>query len=369
MLEINYRGIIGVDNRESTDNLPEYMSMYKMRVGQLITRYTLPNGRRMTSQCTGTLIKENYIVTAAHCAVNYQGNIHVNQFFYPGINARNQSPYEKYKVSKVFMPAEYYYKRDGVHPEIDIAIMELEKSDKDKYPGQVVGALGYWGKPDFPDGQMATIGYPGDKDRSRQYYQDGCSAKADSEDDNLILMDCDVFQGQSGSPVLIYSDKYKTYHIHGVVSAESPYVNYGSRISSERHKIFKYIVNNSFGSSEYLSNTFLEKWVDIEAPSVDEVHVFAKNTCQREDLYVVYNYRNDQGDWEADGYITISPLQDVEIFNTSNRIYYIEAGNRDGDIFTKSEITKYVPSIERKISFQEYSVDSYGSFTYEFGCY
>lgn len=370
IIEIKDRGIIGVDNRKSTDSIPDYIGKYKLRVGQLISRYPSRDGRGFKeSQCTGSLIARNYIVTAAHCAINSDGSIHVNQFFYPGINSYGQSPYEKYKVSRIYMPAEYYYKSDGVHPDVDIAIMELEKSSKDKYPGQVVGTFGFWGKSDFSEGDMTTIGYPGDKETSRQYYQSGCSASLDSEDDRVILMNCDVFQGQSGSPVLIYSEKYDTFHIQGVVSAESPRINVGSRISLERGRIFKHIINGQFGSSDYLANSFLENWIDIEAPSVDEVHVFAKNTCQRNDLYIAYNYKNDQGDWESDGYFKISPLQDVEIFNTSNRIYYIEARNRDGDIFTKSELTKYVPSIDRKTSLQKYKVDSYGSFTYEFGCY
>ncbi|MZR64436.1 serine protease [Alcanivorax sp. DP30] len=365
--EIKSRGILGYDDRKSSLQLPTYLEKYRRRVGQLITFLPAEKGKISRSTCTGSLIQKNYIITAAHCALDANGQLLDNQFFYPDIQEGRVS-YNKYRVVRVFFPSDYSHNANADTGR-DIAIMELDRSDEGKHAGEVAGWFGFWGKNEFPSGKVTTIGYPGDKEHGHQYFQENCNAvNSNPYDPDDLRIDCDVFRGQSGSAVLVYSPDYDAYHVHGVIQSESRVMNFGSRVSPERQNIFNYIVKGEFGSSAYQAENFSESWRSLAYAKPDKVHVYARNECGNDDLYIAYNYKSDSGEWVTEGFNKLEPKHEMEIFNTGNGVYYLSARNPSGKIFTRSDMKKYMPYYDTSIGLQKYNVKEFGTFTYSFGC-
>ena len=365
--EVKSRGILGQDDRRSTREVPYYLKKYTRRVGELITYNHLESGETAKTTCTGSLIQKNYIVTAAHCAFDSQGKLHENQFFYPGIQ-EGRVNYDKYRVARVFLPASYTHDANEDTGR-DIAIMELEPADNGRHAGQVAGWFGFWGRADFPDGEVSTIGYPGDKQDGHQYFQEGCQAvNRNPYNHNDLWIDCDVFQGQSGSPVLIYSGEYDTFHVQAVIQSESAKMNFGSRISPERAQIFRYITKGEFASAAYQSEGIVEPWIQMDYVNQNKIYVYARNECSDEDLYIAYNYKTHAGDWRAGGFMLLKPKHEMPVFDTGNGVYYLSARNPEGKVFTRKDMNKYLSKYDMNVGMQKYSVDKFGTFTYGFGC-
>lgn len=366
--EVKSRGILGADDRRSTRYIPDYLEKYKRRVGELITYGHDQPDTVSRATCTGALIQKNYIITAAHCAFDSDGRLLENPFFYPGIEG-GRVTYGKYRIARVFLPARYKHRAD-LDTGRDIAIMELEQSDQGKHAGELAGWFGFWGRKEFPSGKVTTLGYPGDKERSHQYYQENCNAvNSNPYDLDDLRIDCDVYRGQSGSPVLVYSPDYDEFHVQGVIQSESPNMNFGSRVSPERADIFRYIIKGQFDSEAYKAEGFAESWTRLEFEKKNIVHVYARNDCSNDDLLLAYRYKGLDGEWRTQGFIKIEPENEVEIFTSGNGVYYFSARTPDGEILTRSDIRHYMASYEREVGMQKYNTLEYGTFTYGFGCY
>ncbi len=356
--------IIGADNRRSTDQLTQ--RNYVRKVGQLLTHYPTGRNRSKISACSATAINNDYIITAAHCAFNEDGKLHENQYFYPGINEKDTSPNGKFKVSKVYMPS--MYNAGDSHPEYDIAIMKVENNSSGKSLGSVVGTFGYWGKDEYPSGEVFTIGYPSDKPDSKQYYQAGCEAIQHNYSSNVLSLDCDVIKGQSGSPILVYSDEHQNYYVHGVVTSESTHTNYGTALSQERGKIIRHIVNGTFQSESYKSDNFLESWKSYDYKAPKRVDVFVKNNCSSRDLYIATRYKTLDDEWVTEGYAVIKPHKEYRMFSSGNGIYYIQATSKQGKTITRKDTYHYLEAQRDTVPLQKYQVNKYGLFSHSYGC-
>lgn len=366
--EVKARGIIGIDDRRSSRNLPPRLEKAKRRVGELITYQQSGNGMVGRTTCTASLIDTSYVITAAHCAFDSEGRLLENTFFYPDID-EGRVNYNKYRVARVFLPASYRHDPDEDMGR-DIAIMELEPSDAGKTAGDVSGWFGYWGMKTFPSGNVTTLGYPGDKEHGHQYFEEDCLAEnGNPYNPDDLQLDCDIYRGQSGSPVLVYSQEYEGYYVHGVIQSETGMINFGSRISPERQKIFRLIVRGKFGSEEYRQSGFVEQWRQVDFVKPRKIFVYARNNCTRDDLYIAYYYKGLDEEWRTEGFAKVAPKHEVEIFNTGNGVYYLSARNPDGNIMTRSDITRYMSAYNRDVGLQRYNVLEYGTFTYSFDCH
>lgn len=366
---VSGKGIIGQDDRQSTSQIGYVRRDFINRVGQLITRDGLSDheeGRRSYASCTASLVAKNFIITAAHCAFDKDYEYYKDQFFYPGIQKEYNNPNGKFRVKRVFMPLDF----DIANPSsaTDIAIMELDKNQNGDSAGSKVGTLGYWGKELFPDGPVITVGYPGDKEDHTQHFQDDCRSYGDSWTENRLRVDCDIFQGQSGSPIFVYSKEYESYYIHGVVTSESPSINFGSHLSKERMQIIKHIIMGAFNSDAYHSQNFQERWVSHTPPKSDIINVFVKNTCSNQDLYLAIRSKKLNGEWITDGYFTLRPFQEKRYIKTTNGIYYLSARRKNGRRHTANDISKYLPKQGENIPFQKFNSRTFGYKTHTFGC-
>ncbi len=330
----------------------------RIRVGQLITKIPTDDSDQMiTATCSAALINRKFIVTAAHCAFKEGTNeTHRNTYFVPGIRKKNQFEFGRFPVVKVYLPAGY----DNLNsdPSNDIAVMELGSDTDGEDAGARVGSYGFWGKKEFPEGETLTIGYPGDKEFSTQYFEKGCYVENDYLSTNMLNLDCDVFKGQSGSPILVYSTEYKNFYIHGVITSESPSlgVNYGSFISVERGRIIKSILNGTFlGSSG-----FTESWIKKDIAHDKVVRALVKNNCTGGDAYLGYNIKMMNNEWITRGFYKVGPGETFELPESPNGVFYITAQSKDtGRSIISGQLTKYVPG-SGSYSFARFKTNKFG---------
>ncbi len=353
------KAIIGSDNRESTDYIAYVNRDYTKRVGQLLTKVFLDETRYRYSICTATVIGRRYIITAAHCAFDEDGELLKDQFFYPGIRKENTSPNSKYRVNKVYMPQNY--RAGSVDPENDMAVMELDLDSMNAPAGSYVGTMGYWGNDDFNNERVLTLGYPGDKRLSTQYFETDCYSNIRSGKE--LTLDCDVITGQSGSPILIYHKGLKEHFVAGVITSSGSYTNYGSHMNKEREKIIKQII-----AGTYHPQNFTEKWRTLSVRKSNLVKVFVKNTCSGQDLYVAYRYKNLDDEWSTEGFKVLKYGEDIEFFNTRNGVYYLGVTRKNGNFLTTRDTTKYLPAHGGDVPLQKFHKTEFGVYTHNYYC-
>lgn len=156
--------------------------------------------------CTGTLIADKYVLTAAHCLQNLGRN---PVGFALGQKAQHfdQRPFGTHGVRRVFIPTLYQDSNNEEDQAYDYAIAELWEPVQGATPA-------HWGHIDWDDVKLKpvfTAGYPGTQPDGgilgRAWFTEGAHHAAqpfgwiDGGESGLLYTNVDGTGGQSGSPV------------------------------------------------------------------------------------------------------------------------------------------------------------------------
>ena len=170
-------------------------------------------GFRESGMCTGTLVDEDLVITAAHCVISeVTGRIHAVEDVYFVAGWRRGQKVASRRAAEIIVHPSYAYARNPSLAVIghDLAVIRLDQ------PISVADAPFF--RVGAPDGAAATptiVSYRRDRPHALTR-QDGCDIGG--MDQSVILLNCDVTFGASGSPV--FADVDGSPRIIAVISAK-----------------------------------------------------------------------------------------------------------------------------------------------------
>jgi V8-like Glu-specific endopeptidase len=191
----------------------DYNSMTSMntwyphrRVGRL--SFTTPTG---TGYCSATVIKNNYIVTAAHCVYDTAANrFYTNWVFIPAYK-NGSAPYGTFKWTSATV-LNTWINLSGSYSinswaRYDVAIIKLGNNSAGQSVNTMVGSMGYginwgynnlWFNSGYPwkNFQLNSISYPG-------LYQRACINEGFQQSTNVVGGGCIWGSGMSGGSWLV----------------------------------------------------------------------------------------------------------------------------------------------------------------------
>jgi protease YdgD len=189
------RGIIGTDDRKPVSVTgPPWDAIGQVNIG----------GYRALGQCTGTLVRPNLVITAAHCLMNdATGKPHPLRHihFLAGVRGGKHTAHAKAKCLRFLNGHTYIPQQNANGVPLsamfqDVAAITLD-ADLAIEPPTIADA-----RPREPGEPLVHAAYPADR-RFQLQAHTGCRLLQPNRPTPVWLTDCDTHPASSGGPVFV----------------------------------------------------------------------------------------------------------------------------------------------------------------------
>ncbi len=188
-------GIIGADDRKPvTVTGRPWDAIGQVNIG----------GYRALGRCTGTLVRRNLVITAAHCLINdATGKPHPvrNIHFLAGVRGGKHTAHAKAKCIRFLTGHTYVAQKNAIGVPLsamfqDVAAITLD-ADLVVEPATIANA-----RPGEPGEPLVHAAYPADR-RFQLQAHTGCRLLQPNRPSPVWLSDCDTHPASSGGPVFV----------------------------------------------------------------------------------------------------------------------------------------------------------------------
>jgi V8-like Glu-specific endopeptidase len=198
--------------------------------------FNTPSGG--TSYCSASMLKNNVLLTAAHCVYSRGSGWHSNLVFAPAERYGNR-PYGQYNWTGAIVLTNWI---NIGSRQYDLALVRLSGN-----PNGMVGNLGYAYGQSFEQ-SLFSFGYPGNLGSGQ--YSNTCAAESFKDDTDAIGMGCNMTYGSSGGPWLRLFSPYVSggNQANSVVSGPSIKGTFGQSYVGPRFTSNNFqVLCNSYG--------------------------------------------------------------------------------------------------------------------------
>lgn len=324
-------------------------------VGTLVVT-TNRYSKDIQSICTGILIADEYLMTAAHCVVDHMtGEGALNVEFFPqylgqGKQIRSRVFVENGWVHKQYLATDYknilQFKNGLVSLNrkpyaSDLAILKVTSSQTGYGLGKQFGYVAPIAAEEVlttKKPNVSLLSYPADKDGNTLWYQQ-CHLTGHK---SLIgSFDCQVYSGSSGAGLLIKAPNSDKDRVLGIVSSSSDNGLSGGAVifSTEIIQDIKNIIKNRTES--------LRNFSAVSFKTKPRTYVHIENLCKKEIIAMVYSEENN----EAQAIVSESKIPvntSMKFNNIQSRAWYSHIRDLEGkpynlgrDIFLDIENKSY----------------------------